>query len=427
VLSIKGGRFVKKIMGWAIVIYVLYCLGMVWYLFWFADTSIPSEWKGTSADPATFLTQREQLLSEQYSQLKNVLFFLSIPYDWLIYLAVLVLGVSRALQTCVTRATKQFVFQVALYVFWLSLIVTVLTLPLDFVSYRISQVYGISTQLFSNWMKDQITDFFVNYVLMFIIVTVLYWLIHRFKKRWWFYAWVLSVPFTIFFTFIQPVVIDPLYNDFYPLKDKALEAKILALAKEAHIPAEHVFEVNMSKKTNALNAYVTGIGTHSRIVLWDTTLKRLQEDEVLFIMAHEMGHYVMKHIYWGVAGYIVLALFGLFALNKLMRWAIWRWGEHLHVSSMKELASLPLLLLIVSLLNFSVSPFVHTVSRYEEHAADKYALELTGNAEAGISSFQKLAKTGLSQVNPPYLVKLFRYDHPTMLERITYLQQHIKK
>lgn len=97
--------------------------------------------------------------------------------------------------------------------------------------------------------------------------------------------------------YIQPVVIDPLYNEFYPLKDKELEAKILSLADQADIPSEHVFEVNMSEKTNALNAYVTGIGENSRIVLWDTTLNSLTDEEILFIMAHEMGHYVEKHIY----------------------------------------------------------------------------------------------------------------------------------
>src|SRR5690606_39597744 len=94
--------------------------------------------------------------------------------------------------------------------------------------------------------------------------------------------------------FVQPVIIDPLYNDFFPLTNKELETKILELASRADIPADHVFEVNMSEKTNALNAYVNGIGSNSRIVLWDTTLERLSEDEILFIMAHEMGHYVMK-------------------------------------------------------------------------------------------------------------------------------------
>ena len=100
--------------------------------------------------------------------------------------------------------------------------------------------------------------------------------------------------------FLQPVVIAPLYNDFYPLKDKELEAQILELASQADIPADHVFEVNMAEKTNALNAYVTGIGANARIVLWDTTLNGLSNEQILFIMAHEMAHYVEKHIYFGI-------------------------------------------------------------------------------------------------------------------------------
>ena len=107
-------------------------------------------------------------------------------------------------------------------------------------------------------------------------------------------------PFTIFMMFVQPVLIDPLYNDFYPLKDKALEEQILSLADRANIPAEHVFEVDMSEKTNSLNAYVTGVGSNSRIVLWDTTLEKLTDKEILFVMAHEMAHYVEKHIYIGI-------------------------------------------------------------------------------------------------------------------------------
>ncbi|WP_249712589.1 M48 family metalloprotease, partial [Bacillus cereus] len=109
------------------------------------------------------------------------------------------------------------------------------------------------------------------------------------------YAWLLTIPFTIFVMIIQPVVIDPLYNDFYPLKNKELETKILSIAEQANIPAEHVYEVNMAQKTNSLNAYVTGIGSNSRIVLWDTTLNRLTDNEILVIMAHEMGHYEEKH------------------------------------------------------------------------------------------------------------------------------------
>jgi Zn-dependent protease with chaperone function len=273
-------------------------------------------------------------------------------------------------------------------------------------------------------MKDQLIDFWVNYALMTVIVIVLYWLIKRFEKRWWLYAWLLSIPFSMFLMFVQPVLIDPLYNDFYPLQNKELEGKILAIANEADIPAEHVYEVNMSEKTNALNAYVTGIGSNSRIVLWDTTLNRLSEEEILFIMAHEMGHYVMKHIYVGIAGYIFLSLFGLFIIHLLMNLMIKHYGSLLKINSIRELTAFPLLLILLGMLTFASSPLANTVARYQEKSADMYAIEMTNNHEAAISSFQELSKAGLSEVNPPVLVKIFRYTHPTMFERILYLEEH---
>jgi len=414
----------RKVITWSVGIYAIYVLFIVLYLFYLTDTTIPKEFRGTAADPETFLTPRELMLSEEYSRLKNLIFFLSIPYEWIIYIGILVLGISKTFQEWAKITAKLSGMQTAVYLFWLSVLVEALTFPLNFAAYQLSKTYGISTQTFSHWMKDELIDFWVNYILMLAIVIVLYWLIRKYEKRWWFYAWLLSVPFTVFLTFIQPVVIDPLYNDFYPLTNKELEKKILALAEEANIPAEHVFEVNMSEKTNALNAYVTGVGGNSRIVLWDTTLQKLKEEEILFIMAHEMGHYVMKHIYWGVAGYILLTFIGLYITSRLMKWFIRRWHPHLKVKKQGEIASLPLFLLIISLLNFIATPVVNTVSRYEEHAADRYAIELTNDAEAAISSFQELTRAGLSEVNPPYLVKLFRYTHPTILERITFLSTY---
>lgn len=417
----------KKTVRLVLAGYIVYGIAIICYFFLFAHPSIPSEWKGTAADPATFLTPNEQLFSEQYSRWKNVLFFLSIPYDWIIYLFVLWLGIGKTLQRWGERATKWFVLQVAFYVFWLSLLVAIWTLPIDWISYRISRAYGVSTQSISSWLHDETMDFLVQTVVFFLVALVLYLLIHRFEKRWWLYAWLVSVPLAIFFMFIQPVVIDPLYNDFYPLKDKVLEGKILALAEKAHIPADHVFEVNMSEKTNALNAYVTGIGSHARIVLWDTTLTRLQEREILFIMAHEMGHYVMKHIYWGVAGTILLILLGLFIANRVIEWLTRTSGSAFHLPKMRELASFPLFLLVFSLFGFLASPVTNFVSRQEEHAADEYAIELTHDPAAAISAFQKLTEAGLSEVNPPTLVKLFRYTHPTIFERIVFLERMKQK
>ncbi|MGE7661954.1 M48 family metallopeptidase [Peribacillus sp. NPDC097197] len=413
---------VRKWAGRAILIYILFVAVMFWYIFYGADTAIPQALRGTAADPAEFLSARELQLSEEYSGLRNFIFFVATPYEWLMYFFILLFGLSRGFEKSATTISKRKGIQTTIYLFWLSLISYVALFPISFMGYQMSRRYHISTQSFSSWMKDDIIDFWVNFGTMFIIVSVLYWLMKKSAKKWWLYAWLLSIPFTLFLMFVQPVLIDPLYNDFYPLKNKELETEILALAKRADIPAEHVYEVNMAEKTNALNAYVTGIGSNSRIVLWDTTLNRLDEDEILFIMAHEMAHYVEKDIYIGIAGYIGMTLVGLWLTAKIMNYVIRRWGHLLKVRSVDRIASLPLFLLIISVLLFVSSPLSNYVSRYQETRADRYAIEMTEDHEAAITSFQELTRSGLSQVNPPLLVKWLRYSHPTMLERISTIE-----
>jgi STE24 endopeptidase len=414
----------RKMGVFAVLAYVAYGFLVYWYLFNFADTSLPFEYQGSKADPATFLNARELMLTEEYSKIKNLLFFLSTPLEWLIYLLILLFGLSKAFKRWAENSSPYKWAQTAIYVIWLSFFAYVLTFPLSYISYSLSKTYNISTQTFPSWMKDELIDFWLNFGFTFIMVMVLYWLMKKSTKRWWLYTWLLSVPFTLFMMFLQPVVIDPLYNDFYPLTNKDLEEKILDLASKAKIPAEHVFEVNMATKTNALNAYVTGIGSNSRIVLWDTTLNRLNDDQILFIMAHEMAHYVEKHIYIGIAGYLIMSLVGLYLIYRLMHWAVGKWGNELKIHDVHDIRSFPLFLIIMSMLMFASSPFSNLVSRYQETRADRYAIELTKNPEAAIESFQVLTQAGLSQVNPPLLVKIFRYEHPTMLERISRLEEY---
>ncbi|WP_379970044.1 M48 family metallopeptidase [Ectobacillus sp. sgz5001026] len=417
----------KKIVRWSLFAYVLFALFIYWYLFYATNGMIPTALKGTSADPATFMNARELLLSQEYSRIKYVLYFLSTPLEWMFLLFILIFGISKRFETWAKQATKITVLQTFLYYFQLSLLTTLLALPLKVVGYEVSKSYHIATQSMTSWIKDQVIDFWINFALMFVVINVILWLIKKSEKRWWLYAWALSIPFTIFLTFIQPVFIDPLYNTFTPLQNKELEQKILTMAAKADIPASHVYEVNMSKKTNSLNAYVTGIGGNSRIVLWDTTLKKLNDNEILFIMAHEMAHYVKKHIYLGVAGSIVLSFIGLFVLKHILSFSIRKWKHILHIPSLSSLSILPLFFLISSVLSFAVSPATNYVSRIEERAADSYAMEMTHDSVAAVDTFQDLSKTSLSQVNPPPLVKFFLYTHPTILERIQYLEKYEEK
>jgi Zn-dependent protease with chaperone function len=192
----------------------------------------------------------------------------------------------------------------------------------------------------------------------------------------------------------------------------------MELASGAGIPAERVYEVDMSAKTNALNAYVDGIGSSLRIVIWDTTLKQLNEEEILQIVAHEIGHYVMRHLEWSALGAVGASLVMLWLGSYLLRSAIRRWGGRWGIREPGQAAVLPLVLLLMSVLTFVSLPFSNAVSRQAESAADRYAMELIGHAGGAVSMQQKLSKATLDEVDPPLIVKWFRSSHPSALERI---------
>ncbi|WP_246589100.1 M48 family metallopeptidase [Desertibacillus haloalkaliphilus] len=405
-----------------LLLFLVYSLAISWYLFR-VDTSIPETLVGTAADPQTFMTAEQLTLSQEFATFRNLIYFINIPLEWLIYLVVLILGLSQRFRTWSGDVTRYSIVHTAIYVTLLSLITWALTFPLKWYNYQLAKEYQVSTQLFSDWFREELISFWVGVILLTIMVVVIYQLMKVSKKRWWFYTWLLSIPFTLVMMYMQPVVIDPLYNDFYPIQDQQLEQQILQLAADADIAADRVYEVNMSEKTNALNAYVTGIGDHLRIVLWDTTLEVMSEEAVLFVMAHEIGHFVLNHLPLLVVGSIVLSFFGLYLGYRLLNWSVKRFGERLGITTPSDIATVPILLLIFSLLSFAVSPFSNLVSREYEYQADSYAIEMTGDPEAAIDAFQQLTIAGLSDVSPPTLVKWFRYTHPPMIERISQFDQ----
>ncbi|MFC7319678.1 M48 family metallopeptidase [Halobacillus campisalis] len=412
----------KKRFIWGTVIgFPIYTLLVYLYLFHWTTPGVPEAFEGTAADPATFMTASEMALSEEYSKYRNLLFFIGIPVEALIYLGVLIFGWSAIFKNFSERV--KFI-TVPLYVLLLSTVVWLISFPLDYLGYQLSGRYGISTQTFSSWMRDELISFWVGFLIMAILISVLYFLINKAPKRWWLYSWLLLIPFFAFMMYIQPVLIDPLYNEFTELKNPELEEKILALADEAEIPADRVYEVDMSEKTNAMNAYVNGIGSNLRIVLWDTTLNRLDDNETLFIMAHEIGHYVMNHLYMNLAGVILSSFVGLYLTYRLIHIVVRRWGGAFGVKSVEDITSLPILFLLLTVLTFVSTPVELAVSRQAEKAADNYAIEMMSDKEAAIGSFQQLTINGRSEVNPPLLVKYLRYGHPTMMERIIMLEQY---
>ncbi|RIE03584.1 M48 family peptidase [Cohnella faecalis] len=396
---------------------LVYAVVMAVYVWYTSPNSVPAAYKGTEADPAAFFTQSQLTDSEMLNAARNWIFFLSGPWEWFIYIALLSGGLARYWRDALERRRLPVYVRFPLFVLLVDAAAFILYLPLRILGYGMSKTYGITTQPISGWIRDKLVAFGIGYVTALAVSAVAFWLISR-GGRWWLKLWLLSVPFTLFMMYVQPVVIDPVYNHFSRLSDPQLEGKILELAAKADIPADRVYEVNMSAKTNAMNAYVNGIGSSLRIVLWDTTLKRLNEKEILLVMAHEMGHYRMHHLEWSAAGAVGSSLVVILIGRWLYVRALRKWGEGWGIRSVSDMAALPLLLLLLSVMSFASLPLSNLVSRSAESSADAYAMKLTGSAEGSVSMTQKMAVASLSDVNPPLLVRLFRDTHPNDLERI---------
>ncbi|MBB6674955.1 M48 family metallopeptidase [Cohnella nanjingensis] len=405
-----------KLLRYAIL-FVVYAVAMALYVRYTSPNNVPAAYQGTPADPATFFTPGQLRDSETLNAARNWIFFLSGPWEWLIYGILLLGGAARRWNEALERRRLPAVVRFPVFVLLVNAASFLLYLPLRVLGYGVSRSYGISTQPLSGWLRDKLVDFGVGYATSLAVTAVAFWILSR-RGRWWLKLWLISIPFTLFMMYVQPVVIDPLYNKFAPLSDPKLEQRILDLAAKADIPAHRVYEVEMSAKTNAMNAYVNGIGSSLRIVLWDTTLQKLSEPEILQIMAHEMGHYVMHHLEWSAAGAVGSTFVALAAGGWLYERIVRRKGAEWGIRGRADWSALPLILLLLSVLSFASLPVSNAVSRQAEGAADDYALRLIGSAEGAVTMHQKLAIASLSDVNPPLLVRWFRDTHPSDMERI---------
>lgn len=299
----------------------------------------------------------------------------------------------------------------------------VLLFPLAWVQdFALERQYGFATQSQTGWLLDQLKSLVFQIVAVGVVpLLALAWrAVESSPRRWWLWLAAGTLPVAVASVLLQPLVFDPLFNKFTTLHDEALRQDILALGARADIPARNVYEVDMSTRTKKINAYVSGFGASQRIVLWDTTLKGMSKDEILFVMAHEMGHYVLAHIWKGLAAVAVLA-FAAFALVAWLTQAfIARFGTSWGITRVGDLAALPLVLAMLSLVSWGLSPLTNALSRGIEHEADVFALEVTHDNDAGARAFLKLAAANKSNPEPSGWVKFMLFTHPPLGERIQF-------
>lgn len=290
----------------------------------------------------------------------------------------------------------------------------VATLPLSYAGgHRIDAVYTLSTQSGIQWLADWArTRAFWIAVYAALIAGFLACL-HRWPRRGWLVAAGGGLVVAVAGTFLAPRLIDPLFHDFTPLADESLEAEILAMGERAGVEIGRVRVMDASRRTRRLNAYVTGFGATRQVVLYDTLLERAPRDEVLLVVAHEIGHESRGHVKRGLLFAMPGVVVGVGALSLLAGWRAQRTG-----SSPGDPAGIPLLWLAVSVGLFLASPVTSAVSRGMEAEADRTALALTRDPDTFVAVEKRLVRTNLSLVDPPDWLVFWLYTHPPVLERI---------
>ncbi len=357
----------------------------------------------------------------EYYRSGNLLWGVSQLWGILVPGTILFTGLSARMRDLAQRVGKVWFFTLIVYFFLYTLLTSALDLPLDYYrGFARPHAYGLSNLTFAKWASDLLKGLAVGLVVGSLFLWVPYLLLKRSPRRWWLYTSLLAVPFLLFFMLLRPIWIDPLFNDFGPMEDKALEGKILAMAERSGIEGSRVFEVNKSVDTKMINAYVTGFGASKRIVLWDTLLRKLDERQVLVVMAHEMGHYVLDHVTEGIAFGSLLILVTLLLAHRIAGWAMARWKERFGFAELGDPASLPLLLLLTGVIGFLVTPVQLAYSRHKEHEADRFALEMTKDNRAAASAFATMQREALAIPRPGTWFKLWRASHPPLGERIDF-------
>lgn len=327
-----------------------------------------------------------------------------------------------------SKSSKRFL-QALVFAPLLILTMDILELPTGIYDQYLERSYGLSVQRWGSWIWDWTKGEIIGVIILTILFWILYAVIRKSPRRWWLYFWLISLPIGLLLFFLQPMIIAPLFYKFEPLqqKDPALTASLEGMVQRAgeDIPPQRMFWMFASEKTTGLNAYVTGFGASKRIVVYDTTIAKMNTPQIVYVTGHETGHYVLGHIPKGLA-FGAASLFLFFYLGyRSIGWVLARWGATWDIRGLDDWASLPALLLLLTIFSFLANPVFSAFSRHDEHQADQYGLEVThgltpDSGQVAAQSFQILGDVDLADPDPnPVDVFLF-YSHPPIPDRIQF-------
>jgi STE24 endopeptidase len=305
------------------------------------------------------------------------------------------------------------------FVYWVQYLVltTILVLPLTvYEGYFREHKYGLATQTFGPWMGDQMKGLGVNLVLGGLLAMLLFGVVRRLPRTWWIWGAVVTTLFLIFVALIAPVYIFPIFNNVTRLNDPKIVDPILSMARANGIPAKDVYEIDASRQSTRMSANVSGFGHTMRITLNDNLLRRGSPEEIQAVMGHEMGHYVMNHVYKGIMFNLIETVLTFVYLYWGLGWALQRWGEKWQIRGVGDTAVLPLVVLLVLIFGFIFTPIDNTFTRTQEHEADMYGLNAARQPDGFAQAAIHLGE--YRKMSPGPIEEWIFFDHPSGRNRI---------
>jgi len=365
-------------------------------------------------------TDPSVLQSKKYQRSKLILNIAELLIGLGFLIGVVISGFTLTLEEWLGQFVRNQYGLLLLFITLLGIMGLLIQLPLTFLSgYYLEHHFQLSNQSLNKWFWEQLKGILVSTPLLLVIITILYTFLYYYPQNWWFLMGSVMVLFSIILARLAPVLIFPIFYKFKPLEDEVLAQAVTRLCQQVGLNLRGVFQFNLSKTTRKANAAFTGIGKARRVILGDNLLNGMNHDEILAVLAHELGHYQLKHIWKGMALGTLLTYLGLYLVAQVYDSVL----RYLDFTSPAQIAALPLIGILLTLFQFIITPITNSYSRANEKAADDFAVRMIGSADSFISGLDKLAEQNLADCTPHPLIEFLFYSHPSIAKRIARLSK----
>ncbi len=392
------------------------------------DSTIPEQIKEYHFDTdsaineyLSVLTAEEKEKSDRYFEGGYWLILIEFLVVLIIAWVFLSLGLSKWIKRIVFKFKNVNVRNLFYTIFYF-LFAYLLSFPLNiYVSFFREHRYGLSNMNFGEWLTEDLIGLVLLLIAGSLLIMALYIAIRKVQKNWWIWGSGVLTLFLILTIFIAPVFISPLFNEYKPLEEGKIKDEILSMARANGVPAKNVYQFDASKQSNRISANVSGIGSTIRISLNDNLLNQCSLEEIKAVMAHELGHYVLNHIYEMIIYFSIIIFIGFAFINWVFKKAIAKYGKKWKIDGLSDIGGLPLFILLFSFYFFIATPVTNNIIRSNEVEADYFGLNTAQEPDGFASVAMKLST--YRKINPGKFEEFIFFDHPSGKSRVTVAMQ----